>query len=61
MSKCTFCNKDMPRGTGKIYVYKNGKIAYFCTLKCEKHAVKLKHKAREQKWVTSMGKTKAKK
>jgi large subunit ribosomal protein L24e len=53
MADCTFCGKDIPKGTGMIYVFKNGKIANFCSSKCEKHQVKLKHKAREQKWVTS--------
>jgi ribosomal protein L24E len=38
-------------GTGKIFVYKTGKIANFCSLKCEKHTLKLKRKPQNMKWV----------
>jgi len=38
------------RGTGMIYVQKDAKILNFCSKKCEKNMLKLKRKAREQKW-----------
>jgi ribosomal protein L24E len=61
MAMCTFCATDIPRGTGMIYVYKNGKQVNFCSRKCEKHATVLKHKGRDMKWVTSAGKDKSSK
>ena len=33
-----------------IYVQKDAKILNFCSKKCEKNMLKLKLKAREQKW-----------
>lgn len=50
MAKCIFCSKEMEKGTGKIYVYKTGKIANFCSLKCEKNLLKLKRKPINFKW-----------
>ncbi|MFH0752363.1 MAG: 50S ribosomal protein L24e [archaeon] len=53
MAECSFCKKVIPRGTGKIYVFKTGKTSNFCSSKCEKNALKLKRSPRTQKWVTS--------
>ncbi|MDP3918945.1 MAG: 50S ribosomal protein L24e [Nanoarchaeota archaeon] len=53
MVKCTFCETEIPKGSGMIYVYKSGKLANFCSMKCEKHTLILKRKARNTKWVTS--------
>ena len=50
--KCTFCGNAIEKGTGKMYVEKNGKILYFCSSKCEKNQFKLKRKPRDQKWTT---------
>jgi len=58
--KCTFCEKTIPLGTGKIYVLKGGKTYRFCSLKCQKNMLKLKRKAREQKWVSKSDEAKAK-
>jgi len=51
MVKCSFCGKDIEQGTGKIYVYKTGKIENFCSMKCEKNLLKLKRKPAKIKWV----------
>ena len=51
MSKCSFCKKDMPRGTGLLFVYKSGKSVWFCSRKCEMHILKLKRKPKTTKWV----------
>ncbi len=51
MSKCSFCKDDIPQGTGIMFVKKDGKILFFCSSKCERNLLKLKRKAREQKWV----------
>ena len=48
--KCSFCGKEITKGTGKMYVKKDAKILYFCTNKCEKNALKLKRKPRKLKW-----------
>jgi len=48
MAKCSFCKEDIEKGTGKIYVKKDGKILNFCSSKCEKNMLKLKRK--DVKW-----------
>jgi large subunit ribosomal protein L24e len=50
MAKCTFCGDVLNPGTGKMYVQKDGKVLYFCTLKCEKNMLKLKRKPITTKW-----------
>lgn len=50
MVRCSFCNKEIERGTGKMYISKIGKIKYFCSSKCEKNAHKLKRVAKNLKW-----------
>lgn len=50
MAKCSFCGNPIERGTGKMYVEKDGKILYFCSTKCEKNLLKLGRKARNEKW-----------
>ena len=50
MNKCTFCGTEIPRGTGKMFVKKDGKILYFCSNKCEKNMLTLGRKARTTKW-----------
>ena len=49
MPKCTFCGENITKGTGKMYVYKDGKIAYFCSSKCQKN-VKLKRNPVKTGW-----------
>lgn len=36
MRTCSFCNKEIEEGTGKMYVKKDGSIYFFCSSKCEK-------------------------
>jgi large subunit ribosomal protein L24e len=48
--KCTFCGKEIPRGTGKMYVKKDARILYFCSMKCEKNLLKLHRKPRTTEW-----------
>ena len=50
MPKCTFCGNSIKKGTGKMFVYASGKIANFCTNKCEKNLLKLKRKPLKVKW-----------
>jgi len=48
--RCNFCGKEIEKGTGKMYVRKDGSVLYFCSGKCEKNMVKLKRKPRDFKW-----------
>ena len=50
MAKCSFCKTDIERGTGKIFVTKEGKVLNFCSRKCEKNMLKLKRLPRKLKW-----------
>jgi len=50
MAKCNFCSKDIPQGTGKMFVLKDGKIINFCSNKCEKFRTKLKKNPAGFKW-----------
>lgn len=59
--KCSFCGKDAERGTGKLFVRKSGRVLYFCSMKCEKNAVKLERLPRKVKWTEAFRKRKQKK
>ena len=50
MAVCSFCGNRIMKGTGKIYVFKTGKINNYCSRKCEKNDLKLQRKARDLKW-----------
>ncbi len=50
MALCSFCGKNIPRGTGKMYIKKDGKLFYFCSSKCEKNMIVLKRKPRTTRW-----------
>jgi len=50
MAQCSFCGKDIEKGTGKLFIRDNGKSLDFCSNKCEKNTFKLKRKPREHKW-----------
>ena len=36
MDMCNFCEQEIPKGTGKLYVKKDGKMINFCSNKCHK-------------------------
>ena len=50
MDVCIFCKTEIPRGTGKILVKKNGKLIWFCSSKCEKNMLKLKRNPTKIEW-----------
>ena len=52
MHKCSFCGKEIPSGTGIMYVKKDTKVLYFCSKKCEKNMLKLGRKPRDFKWTS---------
>ena len=48
--KCYFCDAEIKKGTGIILSTRDGSIRAFCSSKCEKNALKLKHKPQKTKW-----------
>lgn len=48
--KCTFCDKEIARGTGKMYVKNDGKVFHFCSRKCEKNMLQLGRVPRRTRW-----------
>lgn len=50
MPKCSFCGKELERGTGKMLVLNSGKINHYCSNKCEKNELKLKRKPITTPW-----------
>ncbi|MBI3334305.1 50S ribosomal protein L24e [Candidatus Pacearchaeota archaeon] len=62
MVKCVFCGKEELEFRG-IHLFKNdGSIAYYCSSKCRKNAIKLGRDKRKVKWTEAYGQalTKAK-
>ena len=53
MAKCSFCGKEIAKGSGKIFVKDNGTVLNFCSSKCENNMLKLKRDARKLKWTKS--------
>ena len=53
MAKCAFCGNELEKGTGKMFVYANGKIIYFCSSKCEKNLHKLNRKPLSVRWTNA--------
>jgi large subunit ribosomal protein L24e len=48
--ECSFCGRNIEKGTETVYVTNKGKASYFCSRKCEKNILKLGRKARKVKW-----------
>lgn len=51
MARCSFCGKELEKGTGMMYVENTGKILYFDSSKCERNMLKLKRKPQKVKWI----------
>ena len=51
MVKCSFCGREIEKGTGVMFVKNDGKIFYFDSKKCEKNMLKLKREPARTKWV----------
>ena len=56
--KCSFCGKELEKGTGVMLVKKDGKIFYFDSSKCEKNMLKLGREPERTKWVAKKVKVK---
>ncbi len=50
MTKCSFCGKDEEFFRGVNLIKNDGSIAYFCSSKCRKNALKLKRDKRKVRW-----------
>lgn len=50
MPKCRFCGETLRKGTGKMFVHTDGRISYFCSMKCEKNTLKLKRNPSHTAW-----------
>tara|TARA_Y100000310_G_C20684209_1_gene817964 strand:+ start:3066 stop:3230 length:165 start_codon:yes stop_codon:yes gene_type:complete len=50
MAKCSFCNQEIEKGTGKLVISKAGRSRRFCSMKCEKNMLKLGRKSVNLKW-----------
>ena len=60
MVKCSFCGKE-ERSFKGIHLIKNtGVVAYFCSSKCQKNALKLKRDKRKLKWTEAFHTTRDK-
>ena len=56
---CSFCGKNIPRGTGFLFARKTGQVYQFCSRKCEHNMIHLKRQSRNTKWTADFAKTKA--
>ena len=56
--KCTFCEKNISTGKGKIFVRSDGRALNFCSNKCEKNMLKLKRNPRTTRWTGLFQRTK---
>ena len=53
MPKCSFSGESIKKGTGIMYVQKDGKVLHFKNTKCMKNHLKLKRKPLTTKWTQS--------
>ncbi len=47
---CSFCNNEISKGTGEIFVLRDGTTLNFCSSKCRNNQTKLKREGRLVKW-----------
>ncbi len=47
--KCSYCQNEIEKGTGIMYVRKTGAIKYYCSKRCMKFDVKYKKRQKEEK------------
>jgi len=52
MAYCSFCNNEVLKGTGEIYVLKDGTCLNFCSSKCKRNQIGLKREGRLVKWTS---------
>ena len=59
MTKCLFCGNEIEKGTGKLKIMKDGKMAPLCSMKCEKNMFKLRRLPRNIQWTAAYKAAKA--
>ena len=47
---CSFCNNEIAKGTGELFVLRDGTALSFCSSKCKSNHVKLRREGRLAKW-----------
>jgi large subunit ribosomal protein L24e len=50
MVKCSFSGKEIPKGTGIMYIKKDGTVMHFFSSKEKKNFLKLGREGRRVKW-----------
>jgi len=55
--KCSFCDKNIKEGTGKMFVKNDGTIYYFCSRKCEKN-MNMGRNPKKMKWAKKLKQSK---
>jgi large subunit ribosomal protein L24e len=50
MMNCSFCDTPLAKGSGMMFVKKDGTVFYFCSSKCRKNSLELKREGRRQRW-----------
>ncbi len=53
---CSFCKTVLEKGTGKMFVKRDGSTFYFCSSKCERNMMNLGRAARKMTWLTKKNK-----
>ena len=48
--ECSFCGKDIDRGTGMMYVKKTGQVLYFINSKAKKNYIELGRVPARTRW-----------
>lgn len=57
--KCSFCGIEIPRGTGLIFIRKDGSRLDFCSRKCDR-SVQMGRKNRKIRWTEEFKRFKGK-
>jgi len=47
--KCSFCGEDIKKGSGLLFVKRDGSLLYFCSNKCRKN-LEMGRKQEKLKW-----------
>ena len=54
MAYCAFSNDEIPKGTGTMFVLRDGTVLHFCNSKCMKNYTGLKREGRLMKWTSKI-------
>lgn len=58
MPKCGFCGNDLMKGTGEMFVKKEGAIFFFCSRKCKHNLLDLGRSPHKTMWTVTHQKEK---